>query len=87
MSATMGIKLLTRCVAYVALAGALMAAAIALNDRQYLATQAVRAAPAPSSGAGDAELAHCKAIGSEAPEAHSPINRDAQRQCAPHVGR
>lgn len=62
----MDIKILSRCVAYVALVGALVAAAIALNNRQYPTTQASRAAPAPNSGAPDAELAHCKAIGAEA---------------------
>lgn len=62
----MDIKILSRSVAYVALAGALVAAAIALNNRQYPTTQASMAAPAPSSGAPDAEFAHCKAIGAEA---------------------
>lgn len=83
----MDIKILSRSLAYVALAGALVAAAIALNDRQYPATQASRAASVPNSGPGDAELAHCKAIGAQAVEVPFPIIRDAQRQCAPSAGR
>jgi conjugative transfer region protein TrbK len=62
----MDIKIISRCVAYVALAGALMADAIALNNREYPMTQASSAAPAPGSRASDAKLARCKTIGAEA---------------------
>jgi conjugative transfer region protein TrbK len=62
----MDVKILSRCVAYVALAGALMTAAIALNDRHYGMTQGSRTAPKPSSAAPDADLTRCKAIGAEA---------------------
>lgn len=81
----MDIKILSRSLAYIAVVGALVAAAIALNDRQYHATQA--SSIAPKSGAGDAGLAHCKASGTEGAEAHAPVILDAQRQCARPAGR
>jgi conjugative transfer region protein TrbK len=65
MSATMDMTIATRSVAYVALAGALLAAAITLNDRRYPATPAWKTEPSPSATALDAELARCKAIGAE----------------------
>jgi conjugative transfer region protein TrbK len=62
----MDITILTRGLAYVALAGALLAAAIALNNRQYPTTAASKTEPSTTPGALDAELAHCKAIGAKA---------------------
>lgn len=57
---------LGRTIAYVALAGALLATAITLNDRRYPAVEAHGRSTAPS--ALDAELARCKAIGAVAAE-------------------
>lgn len=57
---------LGRTIAYVALAGALLATAITLNDRRYPAAEAPGRSAATS--ALDAELARCKAIGTEAAE-------------------
>jgi len=51
----MDIKIIARGVAYLAVAGALLGAAIAL-----------RTEPSPTTAALDAELAHCQAIGAEA---------------------
>jgi conjugative transfer region protein TrbK len=64
----MDIKIMARGVAYiaVALAGGLLGAAIALNDRQYPTAEAARTEPSPATAALDAELAHCQAIGPEA---------------------
>jgi conjugative transfer region protein TrbK len=62
----MDIKILSRGLAYVALAGALLAAAIALNNRQHATTAASKTEPSTTEGALDAELAHCKAIGAKA---------------------
>jgi conjugative transfer region protein TrbK len=62
----MDIKILSRGLAYVALAAALLAAAIALNNRQYPTTAASKTEPSTTPGALDAELAHCKAIGAKA---------------------
>jgi conjugative transfer region protein TrbK len=60
----MDITIATRGVAYVALTGVLLAAAITLNDRPHPATPAWNTELSPS--ALDAELARCKAIGTEA---------------------
>ena len=65
MSATMDVTIATRSLAYVALAGALLAAAITLNDRRYPATAAWKTEPSASATALDAELARCKAIGAK----------------------
>ena len=65
MSATMDITIATRSVAYVALAGALLAAAVTLNDRRYPTTPAWKTEPSPSATALDAKLSRCKAIGAE----------------------
>ena len=62
----MDIKIIARGVAYLALAGALLAAAIALSNRQYPTAEASRTEPSPTTAALDAELAHCQAIGPEA---------------------
>jgi conjugative transfer region protein TrbK len=62
----MDIRILSRGLAYVALAGALLAAAIALNNRQYPTTAASKTEPSTTPGALVAELAHCKAIGAKA---------------------
>ena len=57
---------LGRTIAYVALAGALLATAITLNDRRYPAAEAPGHSAVTS--ALDAELARCKAIGAQAAE-------------------
>jgi conjugative transfer region protein TrbK len=57
---------LGRTIAYVALAGALLATAIILNDRRYPAVEAP--GPSAATSALDAELARCKAIGAVAAE-------------------
>jgi conjugative transfer region protein TrbK len=62
----MGIKIIARGLAYLALAGALFATAITLNNRQYPTPEASKTKPSPTLGALDAELAHCKAVGAEA---------------------
>jgi conjugative transfer region protein TrbK len=64
MSATMDITIGIRGVAYVALAGALLAAAISWN--KYRATEASTNEPPPSASAFDAEVAHCRAMGADA---------------------
>jgi conjugative transfer region protein TrbK len=66
MSETMDTTIATRRIAYVALAGALLTAGIALNDRRYPATSAWKTELSPSTTALDAELAHCKAMGAQA---------------------
>jgi conjugative transfer region protein TrbK len=58
--------ILGRAIAYVALAGALLATAIILNDRRYPAVEAP--GPSAATSALDAELVRCKAIGAEAAE-------------------
>ena len=62
----MDIKIIARAIAYLALAGALLAAAIALSNRQYPTAGDSRTEPSPATAALDAELAHCQAIGAEA---------------------
>jgi conjugative transfer region protein TrbK len=59
----MDIKTPTRGLAYIVLAGALLLAAIALNDRQYRTTEVPELSPTPR--ALDGELARCNAIGAE----------------------
>jgi conjugative transfer region protein TrbK len=66
MSATMDIAIATRGVAYVALAGVLLAVAITFNDQRYPATPARKTELSPTVTPLDAELARCKAIGAEA---------------------
>jgi len=66
MSETMNVTIATRRIAYVALAGVLLAAGIASNDQRYPATPAWKTELSPSTTARDAELAACKAIGAEA---------------------
>jgi conjugative transfer region protein TrbK len=66
MRATVNIKPLVSAIAFIALAGVLLATAVALNDAQVSSTQSKDKPPATSSGALDAELARCKAIGGEA---------------------
>jgi conjugative transfer region protein TrbK len=58
--------ILSRAIAYVALAGALLATAIILNDRRYPGVEAP--GPSAATSALDAELARCKAIGAVAAE-------------------
>ena len=62
----MNIKVLIRGVAYVVLAVALLATAIALNNRQYLPEGALPAESSPATDNLDAELARCKALGTRA---------------------
>ena len=62
----MDIKSLVRGVAYVALACALLATAVVLNNRQYSIPSASNGDPSPNAGALDPELARCRALGAEA---------------------
>jgi len=62
----MNIKVLIRGVAYVLLAVALLATAIALNNRQYQPEGTLAAEPSPATDNLDAELARCKALGTKA---------------------
>ena len=62
----MDVKRITRGLAYVALAGAILVAAIALNNRQYTTRHVSNAERSATSGAFDGELARCKALGAEA---------------------
>ena len=62
----MDIKIIARDIAYLALAGALLAAAIALSSRQYPTAEASRTEPSPATAALDAELPHCQTISPEA---------------------
>jgi conjugative transfer region protein TrbK len=54
-----------RTIAYVALACALLATAVTLDDRQYPAGQAGTGGPSLARSGRDSELARCKAIGVE----------------------
>jgi conjugative transfer region protein TrbK len=66
MRAAVNIKALVSAVALIALAGALLAAAMALNDAQVPRTQSANTEPsATMTGALDAELARCNSIGPE----------------------
>ena len=62
----MGIKGLVRGVAYVALAGALLATAVALNNRRSPTPSASNGDPSANSGALDPEIGRCKALGADA---------------------
>jgi len=62
----MNFKILFRGIAYLALAVALLATAIALNNRQYPPAETSKIESSPPPGTLDAELACCKAIGTEA---------------------
>ena len=73
MSATMDITIATRGVAYVALAGVLLAVAITLNDQRYPATPARKTECSPSVTAREAELARCKTIGAELMRIHPAV--------------
>jgi len=66
VSATMDITIGIRGVAYVALGGALLGAAVTLNDQRYPATPAWKTELSPGVTVLDAELARCKAIGAQA---------------------
>jgi conjugative transfer region protein TrbK len=67
MRATVNIKSLVSAIAFIALAGGLLAAAVALNDAQVSSMQSANKRPSASvTGAFDAELARCNAIGPEA---------------------
>ena len=77
----MDITITRRRVAYVALAGVLLAAAITLNDRRHPATPAWKTELSPSTTALDSELARCKAISAEtANDAASKAVWDASRK-------
>lgn len=65
-SAPMNVKVLIRGVAYVVLAVALLATAVALNNGQYQPAGTLQAEPSPATDKLDAELARCKALGTEA---------------------
>lgn len=65
-SAPMNVKVLIRGIAYVVLAVALLATAIALNNGQYQPADTLQAEPSPPTNNLDAELARCKALGTEA---------------------
>ena len=71
MRATVNIKPLLNAIAFIALAGVLLATAIALNDTQVSSTRSKDEPPAAIFGALDAEHARCKAIGAEA--ANDPV--------------
>ena len=60
----MNIKSVVSAIAYIALAGVLLATAIALNNRQVPSVKDER--PATGAGGLNAELARCNAIGPEA---------------------
>jgi conjugative transfer region protein TrbK len=62
----MDIKIIARDIAYLALAGALLASATALTSRQYPTAEASRTEPSPATAALDAELSHCQTISPEA---------------------
>jgi conjugative transfer region protein TrbK len=62
----MDIKIIARDIAYLALAGAILAAATALSSRQYPTAEASRTEPSPATAALDAELSHCQTISPEA---------------------
>ena len=63
----MNIKPLVSAIALIALAGALLAAAVALNDAQVSPTQSADTQPSATvTGALEAELARCNSIGPEA---------------------
>ena len=62
----MDINILIRAAAYVILAGATLAAAVALNNRQYPVPPASGGDPSRESGAFECELARCRALEAEA---------------------
>jgi conjugative transfer region protein TrbK len=62
----MDIKIIARDIAYLGLAGAILAAATALSSRQYPTAEASRTEPSPATAALDAELPHCQTISPEA---------------------
>src|SRR3974390_570036 len=62
----MDINIFIRGAAYVILAGALLAAAAALNNRPYPIPPASSGDPSRESGAVDCELARCRALEAEA---------------------
>jgi conjugative transfer region protein TrbK len=62
----MSFRTVMRSLAYLVLAVALLAIAIALNNRQYPTASALQAEPSSTADNLDAELARCKALGTEA---------------------
>jgi conjugative transfer region protein TrbK len=62
----MTFKIVVRGVAYVVLAVTLLATAIVLNNRQYQQPGTLESTPSPAEGDFAAELARCKALGTEA---------------------
>jgi conjugative transfer region protein TrbK len=71
MRAKVNIKPLVNAIAFIALAGVLLATAIALNDTRVSSMRSKDEPPAAIFGALDAEFARCKAIGAEA--ANDPV--------------
>ena len=61
----MNIKIMTRGIGYLLVAGGLFSAVIALSNRPYPTGQTSRTEPSPAAAGLDAELAHCQAIGPE----------------------
>ena len=76
----MDIKSSIRGAAYVILAGALLATAVALNNPQDPTSSASRGDPSRAPGAVDSELAHCRALDAEAAD-------DAARKATWQAGR
>ena len=64
----MSFKIVIRGVAYVVLAVALLATAIALNNRQYKPAGSLQAEPASAEDDLDGELVRCKALRTQAAE-------------------
>lgn len=62
----MNVRVLIRGVAYLVLALAFLATAIALNNRQYPPADALPVEPSTLTDGLDAALAHCRALGVEA---------------------
>src|SRR5262249_18136406 len=65
VSPAMDIKMLIRGLAYVVLLGALLATAIAFNNRQY-PVESLRPEPSPIAAPPGIKLAHCRRLGAEA---------------------
>jgi conjugative transfer region protein TrbK len=61
----MSFRIVIRGLAYVVLAIALLATAIALDNRQYQPAGALQPTPSSATDSLDAELARCKALGTE----------------------
>lgn len=71
---------LVRGVAYIALAGALLATAVALNDRRYPTPSASNGDPSPNAGPLDRALARCKIAPEAAQDAACKAAWEANRE-------